>query len=205
MNISDLLTSDIGKQIISGISEKTNVSSNETTSVVVAAVPALLGALQNNASTSEGAAGILGALTSKHDGSILDNLSGFLGGGGDTSDGSGILGHILGDKQQALENGISAKTGVSAGNVAKILMMLAPIVMGYLGKQSQNSNITNGNDLSGLLSGMLGGNSGGSILSSLLDQNGDGKLGLEDLVGLVSGGKKEGGGLGDLLGKFLGK
>lgn len=202
MNISDLLTSDMGKQIISGISEKTNVSSNETTSVVTAAIPALLGALQNNASTPDGAAGILGALTSKHDGSILDNLSGFLG-GGDTSDGGGILNHILGDKQSALANGISSKTGVSSGNVSQILMMLAPIVMGYLGKQSQGSNVTSGSGLTSLLGGLLGGNSGGSILSSLLDQDGDGQVGLSDLAGLASGNKKDG--LGGLLGKLFGK
>ncbi|TWP26175.1 DUF937 domain-containing protein [Apibacter muscae] len=206
-NILNLLTSGLGSQIINGISEKTNTSVEQTSSVVSSAIPALLGALQNNASTEEGAQGILNAVTSKHDGSILDNISGFLGNGGNEQEGKGILGNIFGNQLGDIQNGISQKTGVSASSVGSILSLLAPIIMGYLGKQAQSSNISDGGGISNLLSSLLGGNSGSSILSSILDQNGDGKLGLDDLAGLVSGNKssKGNGLLGNLLGKFLGK
>ncbi len=40
------------------------------------ALPVLMGAMQKNASTPEGAVGFLGAVMGKHDGGILDNLSG---------------------------------------------------------------------------------------------------------------------------------
>lgn len=206
-NILNLLTSGLGSQIINGISEKTNTSVEQTSSVVSSAIPALLGALQNNASTEDGAQGILNAVTSKHDGSILDNISGFLGNGGNEQEGKGILGNIFGNQLGDIQNGISQKTGVSASSVGSILSLLAPIIMGYLGKQAQSSNISDGGGISNLLSSLLGGNSGSSILSSILDQNGDGKLGLDDLAGLVSGNKnsKGNGLLGNLLGKFLGK
>lgn len=206
-NILNLLTSGLGSQIINGISEKTNTSVEQTSSVVSSAIPALLGALQNNASTEDGANGILNAVTSKHDGSILDNISGFLGNGGNEQEGKGILGNIFGNQLGDIQNGISQKTGVSASSVGSILSLLAPIIMGYLGKQAQSSNISDGGGISNLLSSLLGGNSGSSILSSILDQNGDGKLGLDDLAGLVSGNKssKGNGLLGNLLGKFLGK
>ena len=49
-NITDLLNSDLGKQIISGISAKTGTSTKETSSVLSAAMPALLGGLHKNAS-----------------------------------------------------------------------------------------------------------------------------------------------------------
>lgn len=189
--IMSFLNGDLGEQLTAGISQQTGVSAAETQSVVSTALPALLGALQNNASNGQGAQGILQAIGSKHDGSILDNLSGFLG-KNDTADGNGILKHMLGDKRGALEQGISAKTGVSAATVSKILAMLAPIVMGYLGKQSRSKNVNDGNGLNDLLGGLLGGQSGGNVLGGLLDQNGDGKLGIDDVGGLLGGffGKK---------------
>ena len=189
--ITNLLSGDFGQQITAGISKQTGASEAETQSVVSTALPALLGALQNNASSGQGAQGILGALASKHDGSILDNISGFLG-SNDTSDGNGILKHVLGDKQGALEQGIAGKTGVSSGKVSKILAMLAPIVMGYLGKQSRSNNVSDGNGLNNLLGGLMGGQSGSNVLGGLLDQNGDGKLGVDDVGGLLGGlfGKK---------------
>jgi len=188
--IMNLLNGDFGKQITAGISQQTGASESETHSVVSAALPALLGALQNNAS-GDGAQGILSAISSKHDGSILDNLSGFFN-SGDTSDGSGILKHVLGGQQGVLEQSISGKTGVSSGTVSKIMAMLAPIVMGYLGKQSRSNNVNDGNGLNNLLGGLLGGQSGSNILSGMLDQNGDGKLGIDDVGGLLGGffGKK---------------
>lgn len=190
-NILDLINGNLGKEVVDGISRNTDASAEQTQAVVSNALPALLGALQNNASSGNGAQGILSAIGSKHDGSILDNLSGFLG-NNDTSDGNGILGHMLGDKRGALEQAISGKTGVSSGTVSKILAMLAPIVMGYLGKQSRNNNVSDGGGLSDLLGGMLGGQTGGDILGGMLDQNGDGKLGMDDVGGLLGGffGKK---------------
>ncbi len=189
-NILDLLNGSLGKEVVDGITQKTNASAEETQAVVSTALPTLLGALQNNASSGD-AQGILNAIGSRHDGSILDNVSGFLG-NDDTSDGNGILGHMLGNKRGAVEQAISGKTGVSSGTVSKILAMLAPIVMGYLGKQSRNNNVSDGGGLSDLLGGMLGGQSGGNIAGGLLDQNGDGKLGVDDVGGLLGGffGKK---------------
>ncbi len=188
--ILNLLNGSLGKDLVEGISKNTGTTPAETQSVVTAALPALLSGLQQNAS-SGGAEGILHAIGSKHDGSILSNLAGFLG-SSDTDDGKGILKHILGDKQGALESNISRNTGVSSGAVSKILAMLAPIVMGYLGKQSRSSNVADGKGLNDLLGGLLGGNSGGNILGGLLDQNGDGKLDANDVGGLLGGlfGKK---------------
>lgn len=187
----NLLNGDLGNQLTAGISKQTGVSEAETQTVVSAALPALLGALQNNANNGQGAQGILSALASKHDGSILDNLSGFLG-SDDTSEGNGILKHVLGDKRGVLEQGIAGKTGVSSSAVSKILAMLAPIVMGYLGKQTRSSNVSDGNGLNDLLGGLLGGQSGSNALGGILDQNGDGKLGIDDVGGLLGGffGKK---------------
>lgn len=204
--ILDLLNSDLGKQVIGNISEKTGINSSQATDVVSSSLPALLGAMQGNLMSGDGASGLLNALTSgKHDGSILDNLGGFLN-GGDFSDGNKILGHLMGDKLGAVETGISQKTGVDSSIISKILPMLAPIIMGYLGKQAKSNNVSSGSDLGGLLGSLLGSGAGSSIggaaMTSMLDQNGDGKLDVSDAISAVT---KKKGGLGGLLGGLFGK
>lgn len=165
--ITDLLNSDMGKELVSSISQKTGIDASQASNVVSSGLPALMGAMQNNLSSADGASGLLSALTSgKHDGSILDNLGGFLN-GGDFSDGSKILGHVLGGNQDTMVQGLSSKTGVDSGIISKILPMLAPIVMGYLGKQTKNNGVSNTSDLGGLLGGLLGGSGGNSILTSV--------------------------------------
>lgn len=201
--ITDLLNSEMGKELVSSISQKTGIDASQATKVVSSGLPALMGAMQSNLSSADGASGLLGALTSgKHDGSILDNLGGFLN-GGDFSDGSKILEHVLGGNQDTMVQGLSSKTGVDSSIISKILPMLAPIVMGYLGKQTKSKGVSSGSDLSGMLGGLLGGSGGGSILTSVLDQNGDGKLDVSDAMSALSGKKK--GGLGGLLSGLFGK
>ena len=71
----DLLSGDIGKQIISGVARKVGTSEGETSSVLTSLLPTLVDAMSNNAQTPDGLSGLLGALTGgKHDGGILDNL-----------------------------------------------------------------------------------------------------------------------------------
>lgn len=197
--ILDLLNSDMGKQIIGSVSEKTGLDASQATKVVSSTLPALLGQMQNNITSKDGASGLLTALTSgKHDGSILDNLGGFLK-GGDFTDGSKILGHVLGGNQDTMVKGLSAKTGVDSSIISKILPMLAPIIMGYLAKQTKKGGVSTGSGLNDILGGLMGGNGGG--LASMFDQNGDGKLDVSDAMSAV----KKKGGLGGLLGKLFSK
>lgn len=209
-SILDLLNSDMGKQLISGASAQTGQSTDKTASVLSMAMPFLLGAMKKNASTPDGAAGLLGALSGKHDGGILDNLGGLFSGGVDESveqDGAGILGHILGGSQGKVENALSQKSGVDAGSVAQILKVAAPILMGILGKETRQNNVSDSSGLEGLLGGLMGSgqsNEEQSFLESLLDADGDGSV-IDDVAGMVLGGQKNKGGLGGLLGGLFGK
>jgi hypothetical protein len=215
--LMDLLNSDLGKQIISGVAGKVGTSEGETSSVLASVLPSLVGGMMNNASTPEGQSGLLGALLGGKHGGLLDNLSGMLG-GDVQEDGGKILGHVLGNNQETVQNQVSQNTGVSSDKIAMIMKIAAPILMAYLAKQAQGSGLNNsgattsGGGLTDILGGLLGGGQaqqqaptsssmGGSILTSMLDQDGDGQLGLGDAVAAAT--KK--GGLGGLLGNLFGK
>lgn len=208
--ILDVLNTDLGKTIISGIAGQTGQNENKTGSVLSMALPVLMQAMKNNTSTPQGAKGLLGALNSNHDGGILDNLGGLFGGGVDSNvldDGGKILGHILGGKQQNVQNVLSQKSGMDEGAVGQILKVAAPILMGILGKQARQQNVNNSSGIENLLGGLIGGSSAQqeqSFLESMLDADGDGSI-VDDVAGMVLGGNKKKSGLGGLLGGLFGK
>jgi len=151
----------------------------------------------------------MSALSGKHDGGILENLGGLFGGGVDQSvmdDGAGILGHVLGNKQPQVENALSSKSGMDAGTIGTILKVAAPLLMGYLGKQTRQNNVSNANGLGDLLGNVMGGgetaNKQQSLIESFLDSDGDGSI-LDDVASMALGGNK--GGIGGLLGGLFGK
>ncbi len=210
--ILDLLNSDLGKSIVSGVSREAGQPEDKTGDVLTMALPVLMQAMRRNASSEKGAEGLLGALNSKHNGSILDNLGDLFSGGVNQDvkdDGGKILGHVLGSRQKNVEFALSQKSGMDASSVANILKVAAPILMGVLGKEKQQRGVSDHTGLDGLLSGMLRSNAPQneqSFLESILDADGDGSI-VDDVAGMVlgSGSKKRKSGLGGLLGGLFGK
>lgn len=210
--ILDLLNSDLGKQIVGGISKETHQPEDKTASVVAMAMPILMGAMKRNANTEGGAASLMNALNNKHDGSILDNLGSLFSGGVNEEvkkDGDGILGHVLGGSKDNAVHALSQKSGLDSNSVMQILQVAAPILLGYLGKQKQQQNVNSNSGIGDLLGGLMGGGSGQSqqqsMIESLLDGNNDGSV-IDDIAGMVlGGGSQKKGGLGNILGGFFGK
>ena len=189
-SIQDLLGSQQGQDAVNTISQQVGVDPATASSAIQAALPMLINGLATNASTPEGAQSLDNALANDHDGSLLDNLGG-LGGmifGGEASrqaDAGGILGHILGGSQGQVAQTVSEKTGLGAGQVAQILMMLAPIVMAYLGKQKKEQGL-DADALSGALAEQQQQAREGGFLNSMLDRDGDGSM-MDDIASMAFG------------------
>ena len=209
-SILDLLSSDVGKQLISGASAQTGQPADKTANVLSMALPVILGAMQRNASTPQGAQSLNNALEdNRHDGTILDQLSGLLGEGNANSnllnEGTGILGHVLGGNQEKVAQNISKTSGVDANSVAQIIKIAAPILMGILGSQKRKDNVGE-SGIGDLLGSVLGKNTNHdrSLIETILDADGDGSV-VDDVAGMVLGGNKKKGSLGSLLGGLFGK
>jgi hypothetical protein len=198
-SLQDLLGQEQGDEAVGQISQSVGADSSLVNSAIQMALPALINGLAANAATPEGAENLNNALEQHHDGSILDNIGGLgslIFGGGQAAapppqaDAGGILGHILGTDQGQVAQDVSQKTGLGMGQVAQILMFLAPIVMGYLGRQKQQQNV-GADGLGGLLGGLLGGSrpgaassTGGSIIGSVLDRDHDGSS-IDDIASMA--------------------
>jgi hypothetical protein len=153
-----------------------------------AALPLLMGALARNSGNQSGAESLNRALD-KHDGGILDNLDGFLE-APDVDDGNGILRHMLGNRRANVEAGVSKASGLDLSMVTKLLPMLAPVVLGALGRQKRQNNL-NAEGLASMLGTerqqMEQANPAMGMLQGLLDQDGDGQI-VDDILGKVGKG-----------------
>ncbi len=199
LSLQDLLGPQQGSEAVEQISSQVGADQSMVNTAIQAALPAILGGLARNASDPQGAQSLDAALSKDHDGSILGNLGGLgslIFGQQETprqADAGGILGHILGGSQGQVAQEVSNKTGLQTGQVAQILMMLAPIVMGYLGRQKQQQNV-GADGLGGLLGGILGGgnaqaagSSGNPMMDmagSMLDRDGDGSS-MDDIASMA--------------------
>ena len=182
------------------MAQQLGASTAQTQSAVEMALPLLLGAMGRNAQDDQGAQALFGALQRDHapqaqaamGGLDLGGLLGSMLGGGNAGGGGGadILGHILGGGRQRAESGLGQATGLGA-NAGQLLQLLAPIVMSFLAQR-----VNAGGMDAGGLGQMLGqeragarqqGAPGGDLLGSLLDQDGDGQVGLGDLIKIGGG------------------
>lgn len=176
-SILDAVREQLGPDSIAAISQTLGADPAATSKAISTALPALVGGLAQNAAHPEGAAALDNALQA-HDGSILDNLGGLLGGGAASSIGGSILGHIFGAKRAPVEQGVGHASGLDAGQVARLMTMLAPIVMGVLGrmKRQKGADASSLPDILGGAGQSAGGDGnlgdlirmGGSVLGGML-------------------------------------
>lgn len=206
--IMNLLGGDLGTSLIEGLSSQTGQSKSNTSNLLNMAMPVLLQAMQRNASSPKGAAGLMGALSNKHDGSILDNLGAVFSGSNSNAvqeDGGKILGHVFGNRQQNIQNALSKQSGMDVSSVSQILRIAAPVVMGLLGKQQRQTSVRDASGLTNMLGGLIGGNfhnNNQSFIESILDADNDGSI-VDDVAGAVLG--KNNNALGGLIGKLFNK
>jgi hypothetical protein len=187
----DALTQQLLQQLsgnaLSKIGQRIGADEKTTGSALSMAMPLLVSALAKNAAKPEGAQALHQALAKDHDGSVLNDMSSFLG-NPEAANGAGILNHVLGGQQQTVTKGLAQGTGLDSGQVGQLLQIAAPLIMGALGqKQQQQGFDTNG--LSSFLGGqqqvaqksnpdMMG------VLNNLLDADRDGSA-LDDILGVV--------------------
>lgn len=196
MNITDLITGGVGSKAISAIAKTLNIDESKAKWIVAAAVPLMIAALNYNSKKSKENEESVNNALDQHSGGLMDKL-GSLFGQGPTEDDNKIVNHMFGRNTEVVTNSIAEKTGISSSQIGGVLATLAPIVMGYLGSQKQQSSSGGIGDLIGsVLGGGQSQSAGGGILGSLLGS-------------VLGGGQSQQasdnglGGLGDLAGEFF--
>ena len=181
--LSTLLSGMTSEGSMTSLTQKTGGSSDQISGLLTSALPMLMQAVGNNASTQEGAQSLLGALQQHTStASVADQIK-----DADVDDGMKILGHILGANKDAVFGQLSGQSGLSTDQVGSVLGNIAPALMsglsssmtsaaGSIGKVDLSDGIDM-KDVAGLLGTVLGGSmTGGS----------SGKGGLGSILGALS-------------------
>lgn len=190
MSIVDVLSSQLGPETVQTVSRQLGIDPGTAQQAIAAAVPMLTGGLARNAARPGGAEAIHQAVVRDHDGSLLDDVAGFLG-QGQTGMGAAILGHVFGGNQNRAAAGLSQATGLDMGKAGQLLMMLAPLVLAALGRQTRQKGLDAGGITDILRSSHAQAQAQapaglGGILGGLLDQDKDGDV-MDDVGDLLGG------------------
>ena len=206
----EMLADQLGGTATQRISGQLGTDPQTTARAVAVALPVLIGALGRNASEPQGAQALMGAIDHDHDGSILDQPVGHP----QADKGAAILQHVLGGRQQAVAEGVSKASGMDLQKVMPLLIILAPLVLGVLGRLRQQGVLAPKGG-AGELASVLGRGDPeldrqipphpgrGAGLTGILDADNDGEI-ADDIARLGSSILAGRGGLGGLLGGLMG-
>lgn len=217
MSLIDLLTGTAGNKVAVEAENKFGISKNQVIALLAVAAPLVISYLRKKSQeSSTDAEALNNALDKDHDGSILNDPT---QAAARQQEGGSILDHVFGGQKQTVENQLSQNTGISMDKIGPILAMLAPLIMGYIGKEKQSSGVNSGGGLGDLLGSILGNaqnqaqaqssNPLNDILGNVLGGGQQRPSGnpLNDILGSLLGGgqqQQSQGGLGGLLGSILG-
>lgn len=189
MEISKLLEDLFDEKTVSELSSQHNLNPKQVTEVAQLGLPAILSKLNVNSKDKQGQASLSKALDDHQQDDVSDVL-GFLK-SVDRDDSKKMLGHIMGGESDQVSQFISEKSGVSKSDVMSMLVMLAPLIMGFLGNKKQEvkkESKSDGFDLGDLIGGITkqakkSSKTDGSLFDSVTDLIGGNAGGLTDLIG----------------------
>jgi hypothetical protein len=151
-NLVSLVMQFLTPDMVGRIATALGFDHNKVQSAINGAVPALLAAF-NDVATQPGGAQKLADAARQQTGS-LENFASMLGAGGQSSlldKGRQLLSSLVGGQDQnALIGAISKFTGLGQGASGSLLGMLAPIVMGTIGRHQSAAGTLNANGISNL-------------------------------------------------------
>ena len=182
--IEDFLGS-MGPDVSRRLSSSLDIDENIVQKMLPAVMPMIIGGLKKQKDERGGQDRVDHILNKYGDPSVLDDMDGLFSQKLNDPSTDPNLGGLLGSAGTDVTNFLSNNFNLNSNTAAKLIPMLAPIILGFLTKKRDT-----------------GIGSGG--IADFLDQDGDGSV-LDDVAGmLLGGGSKSSNPLGGLLGGLFG-
>lgn len=164
-----------------------------------AALPTLLAGVTTQAADPQRSPQLARAVREDHDPAVLEAVDPVAH--VDPDEGDRIVQHVFGDRRGDVEARLQGATsGVDSSLMAKLLPMLAPLVMAWLSRKMLGGAAGDDTTTGGGATTTGGGGGLGDVLGDVLGGGG----GLGDVLGQLGGRAGKDGGLDDLLGSILG-
>jgi hypothetical protein len=186
-NLVEEFISSLGPDVTKKMSSATNIDQGTLQQLLPVIAPMILGGLKKQKDERGGQDRVDQILNKYGNPSALDNMDDLFKQKLNDNSTEPNLGGLLGNAGTDATNMLTNNFKIDSNMAAKLIPMLAPIVLGFLTKKRDSGT-------------------GSSGLAELLDQDGDGSV-LDDVAGLFLGGlggsSNKGNPLTDLLGGLL--
>ena len=126
MALLDTIQGHLGQSQIGQISQQLGIDPAMAQTAIAAAVPMIMAGMANHATQPDGEVAIRQAAENHHD--VVDNVGSILQ-AGPPADTTGLLGRILGQHHDTVQQGVQQASGLDSEKTRKLLMMLAPVVL----------------------------------------------------------------------------
>jgi hypothetical protein len=174
----------MGPQVSTQLAGTLGIKKQQASQLIPSVLPLIMGGMKRQMETQGGAERANHILNKYGSPSVLDGIGDLFAAKAAEKTADPRLGGLLGDAGVSAASTLAGKFKLDQGTIMKVIVMLAPIVLGFLSRKR---------DQGGLGAGGIG---------ALIDQNGDGSI-LDDVAGFLmqgGGGAAGGGLLGGLLG-----
>ena len=159
--LANLMNGALNNDAVAKIAQQLGIDPVNAERAVSAALPSLVTRLHTNATASAAEADALAAtVNADHDGTVLDDTSTVLTTAHADAVGSSIVTQTFGDDATAAHVQVAEAAGIEPSQAAGVMAMLAPMVLGALGRSGSANGGLTATGLTGLLSGFLQHNSG---------------------------------------------
>lgn len=146
--IFDIVQQQLRGGAIQQVAERAGIDPSVAQQAVTAALPLILGGMAQHAQQPSNAAAIH-AEADNHSAATgaLGNVPNVFTGAGPAG---GLLGKIMGDRHVAVQNGVAKASGIDAAQAAKVVAIVAPIVLGAIALKKRQDGLAPG-DIAGTL------------------------------------------------------
>ena len=183
----------LGPQVTKELSKNLGIKKSAANQIIPQLIPMILGGLRKQKDEHGGEARVDHILNKYGSASVLDDIGGLFSKKVKDDSVDARLGGLLGESGIQATNMIANNFKLDGNIAARLIPMLAPVVLGALTRKRDT------------------GGAGSRGIASLLDQDGDGSI-LDDVAGFLmkgmlggSGSQRGGNVLGSLLGGLFGK
>ncbi len=190
--MENYLQNFLSQQALNMIGKQLGFSNGIPPQVIGLATQLLMSGMAKNVQSEQGAGDLFNALNNDHANSgILEKILDFIP-GAQNGPGQGILGHVLGNKLDAIVQVFAKATGLPPQKAKQLLIIVAPLALAYLANRMKKMRM-NQRELAydvrdhyyrpGGQQQFRGDN---GILMKLLDRDGDGQL-INEAIKILGG------------------
>ncbi len=141
MELERIIKQKISQYIAGKVGGKFGLTIEESERIINEFITMFLGKMRDNATRSpEMTRPLFEAVRDDHDGSVLENVETLISNSEGFS-GDKIIKHIFGEQGSGIESLITKHTNLPAEQVTKITEVVAPLIMGVLGKEQHDQNM----------------------------------------------------------------